>query len=65
MTATYHVPGVSCAHCERAISEEVAAVPGVTNVTVDLATKVVTVEGEALDDSALRAAISDAGYEAV
>ena len=62
---TYSVPGMSCAHCERAVTTELKSVAGVTDVRVDLATKVVTVDGEALDDSTLRAAIADAGYEAV
>ncbi len=37
--------------------------PGVTKVEVDLATKLVVVEGADLDDGALRAAIEEAGYE--
>jgi copper chaperone CopZ len=39
-------------------------VPGVSAVEVDLETKLVTVRGEFLDDSAVRAAIQEAGYEA-
>ena len=61
---TYSVPGMSCAHCERAVSEELAHVPGVSSVEVDLETKLVVVRGEALDDDALRKAIRAAGYEA-
>ena len=33
---TYHVPGMSCAHCEQAVSTEVEAVAGVASVAVDL-----------------------------
>ena len=61
---TYTVPGMHCGHCERAVKEEVGAVAGVDSVDVDLETKLVTVRGEGLDDSALRAAIEEAGYEA-
>jgi copper chaperone CopZ len=46
------------------IREEVSEVDGVDEVAVDLDTKVVTVRGHELDDSALRAAIAEAGYEA-
>jgi copper chaperone CopZ len=46
------------------IREEVAEVEGVEGVDVDLETKVVTIRGSALDDTALRAAIEEAGYEA-
>jgi copper chaperone CopZ len=62
--ATYSVPAMHCQHCEKAVKEEVSAVDGVTAVEVDLATKLVTVTGESLDDAALRAAIEEAGYEA-
>jgi len=61
---TYSVPGMHCAHCERAVSEELAAVPGVDSVEVDLERKLVVVRGAPLDDAALRAAIEEAGYEA-
>jgi copper chaperone CopZ len=46
------------------IREEVSEVEGVDVVDVDLDTKVVTVSGRDLNDSALRAAIAEAGYEA-
>jgi copper chaperone CopZ len=53
-----------CAHCVRAVEEEVGAVPGVACVDVDLDTKRVSVRGEGLDDASLRAAIEEAGYAA-
>jgi copper chaperone len=61
---TYTVPGMSCSHCVRAVSEEVERVAGVETVDIELETKQVTVRGHALDDAALRAAIDEAGYEA-
>lgn len=61
---TYTVPAMSCGHCKQAVSAELAAVAGVDTVDVDLDTKLVTVRGHGLDDSALRAAIEEAGYEA-
>jgi len=62
-TLTYSVPGVSCAHCQSAITEEVSGVEGVASVAVDLDTKTVTVTGEQLDEAAIVAAIDEAGYE--
>jgi copper chaperone CopZ len=61
---TYSVPSMSCGHCQRAVSSQIAAVPGVHSVAVDLGAKLVTVSGEQLEDSAIRAAIEEAGYEA-
>lgn len=63
-TLEYSVPAMHCGHCERAVKEEVTAVPGVSSVEVDLETKLVTVTGQSLDDAALRAAIDEAGYQA-
>lgn len=62
-TMTYRVPGMTCDHCTRAVSGEIAAVDGVTGVEVDLDTKLVTVTGDALEDQSIRAAIEEAGYE--
>ena len=63
-TVTYSVPAIHCAHCAMSIREEVSEVEGVDAVDVDLETKRVVVHGESLDDAAVRAAISEAGYEA-
>lgn len=62
-TLTYSVPGMTCGHCESAVKTEVSAVPGVTDVAVDLDTKLVTVIGEQLDDATIVAAIDEAGFE--
>lgn len=61
---TFVVPGMTCAHCQAAVREEVSAVPGVREVAVDLDTKRVDVRGDGLDGDAVRAAIEEAGYEA-
>ena len=64
-TVTYSVPDMSSGHCRAAITDEVSAVAGVDSVDVDLATKLVRISGENLDDSALASAIDAAGYVAV
>jgi copper chaperone len=65
-TKTYTVTGMTCSHCVAAVTEEVGAVAGVDDVSVDLDTGNVTVatEGE-VDDAAVRAAVEEAGYEVV
>ena len=62
-TFTYTVPDIHCSHCEHAITAEVSRVAGVRAVDVDLAGKLVRVEGEEISDVAIRAAIDEAGYE--
>ena len=58
----FSVPGISCGHCQAAITQEVGAVAGVVAVDVDLDSKLVTVRGEALDRDDIVAAIDEAGY---
>jgi copper chaperone len=63
-TATYTVVGMTCGHCVSAVTEEVSQVPGVTGVDVDLQSGGLTVTSSApVDDSAVRAAVEEAGYE--
>ncbi|MBI5310584.1 MAG: heavy-metal-associated domain-containing protein [Actinobacteria bacterium] len=61
---SYLVEGMSCGHCEAAVKQEVGEVSGVSDVSVDLATKLVVVRGAGLSDEAIRAAIDEAGYDA-
>jgi copper chaperone len=63
-TSTYTVTGMTCGHCVSAVSEEVGALPGVTEVQVDLPSGAVTVTSETpLDEAAVAAAVEEAGYE--
>ncbi|MGW2377215.1 MULTISPECIES: heavy-metal-associated domain-containing protein [Kitasatospora] len=65
-TITYTVSGMSCGHCEKAISEELSALAGVTEVAADAQAGTVTVSSEApLAEEQVRAAIDEAGYELV
>ena len=59
----FTVQGMTCSGCARKVSAAVNQVPGVTAADVDLPTGTVMVTGTALDDSAIRGAISGAGYQ--
>ncbi|MEH3067572.1 MAG: heavy-metal-associated domain-containing protein [Aeromicrobium erythreum] len=64
MTTTYDVTGMTCAHCVAAVTEELSALDGVTDVAVDLVaggTSHVTVTGDPSSD-AVREAVAEAGY---
>ncbi len=65
-TDTYRVTGMTCGHCVTAVNDEIVALAGVTDVTVDLVaggTSTVTVESDSpLDPELVAAAIDEAGY---
>jgi copper chaperone len=58
----YGVEGMTCAHCRAAVAGEVAGVPGVMGVEVELETGRLTVRGQDIDDQAVAAAVAEAGY---
>jgi copper chaperone len=60
---TCTVNGMTCGHCVLSVREEVSEVAGVTGVDVDLASGRMIVRGSAIDDSAIEAAVDEAGYE--
>ena len=65
-TEQFQVPGISCQHCVNAITQEVAALPGVQQVQVALDSKLVTVQhSEAVTTAGIVAAINEAGYDEV
>ena len=58
------VTGMTCSHCERAVTEELSMMDGVQSVEVDLASGIVTVTSAGpLDRGDLREAIAEAGYQ--
>lgn len=61
----YHVSGMTCGHCASAVSSEIGALPGVTDVDVTLVaggTSLVTVTAEpALSAEQISEALSEAG----
>ncbi|MFD9029775.1 heavy-metal-associated domain-containing protein [Streptomyces sp. NPDC059567] len=66
LTTVYQVKGMTCGHCEGAVSSEISEIAGVSSVTAVAATGQVTVVSETpLDEAAVRAAVDEAGYELV
>lgn len=62
-TQTFLVDGMTCGHCAGTVQTKVQGVDGVERATVDLAAKSVTVESSAIvDDEAIAAAVTEAGY---
>lgn len=60
---SYTVTGMTCEHCVKAVTEEVRAIDGVTDVQVDLDTGGLTINSTApVEDAAVAAAVDEAGY---
>ena len=65
-STTFTVTGMTCAHCQRAVSEEISGVDGVESVTVDLASGTVTVTAsQPVDRADIAVAVAEAGYTLV
>jgi copper chaperone len=62
-TVTWTVTGMTCKHCVAAVTEEVSAITGVTDVSVDLDSGEVTVTADPQPDrDRVAAAVDEAGY---
>lgn len=63
MSTELNISGMTCGHCQTAVTNALKSVPGVQDAQVDLKTGKAVVEGQA-DVSALLAAVSEEGYTA-
>ena len=61
-TKTYKVFGMNCSHCKACVEKAVFALDGVVFAVADVAKKELVVEGS-VDETALKTAIEDAGFE--
>jgi copper chaperone len=64
-SADYTVYGMTCDHCVASVTEEVSEVAGVESVDVDLASGSLVVTGAGFSADEIKAAVVEAGYEAV
>jgi copper chaperone CopZ len=65
-TTSYQVTGLTCGHCVVAVTEELRALPEVSEVAVDLVaggvSTVTVTSTEPLTEDAVAAALDEAGY---
>lgn len=62
-TSNWTVTGMTCGHCVASVKEEVAEIPGVQAVEVDLASGALDITSEtALDRTTVETAVREAGY---
>ena len=59
---TYRVLGMNCSHCKACVEKAAFALEGVVFAVADVAKKELVVEG-AVDETVLKTAIEDAGFE--
>jgi copper chaperone len=65
-TTEFQVTGMTCSHCEHAVSSEVSQIAGVDNVEVSAATgRLAVTSSEPVADERVLAAVVEAGYTAV
>jgi copper chaperone CopZ len=64
-TRSYTVDGMTCGHCRKSVIDQVLQVQGVKGADVDLDSRQLTVAGESFEDSAIQAAVDEAGYTLV
>ena len=58
------IEGMRCGHCTSNVDKALREIPGVSDVTVDLASKTATVEAEdGVSDEAFKNAVDDLGFE--
>lgn len=66
-TTTYQVTGMTCGHCTAAVTEELTAIDGVTNVEIDLVkggtSPVHVTSARELAREEVATAVEEAGYE--
>jgi Cu+-exporting ATPase len=65
VTVALRIGGMTCASCVARVERALRAVPGVTDVAVNLATETATVHATAVQPATLRAAVEAAGYDAI
>lgn len=68
-TSTYQVQGMTCGHCATSVTEELAALEGVSEVHIDLvaggASTITLTAEHPLSTEEVRAAVEEAGYTLV
>jgi len=63
MSTELNISGMTCGHCQTAVTKALKSVPGVENAQVNLQTGEAVIEGRA-DVQALLAAVTEEGYGA-
>jgi len=58
------IEGMSCSHCSESVKKALSKLSGVKAVNVDLNKKIAVVDVDNVEDSILKEAVNEAGFEA-
>ncbi len=61
---TLHIDGMSCGHCLNAVKKALTALPGITNLSVEIGRADLNYDPAAIDQTRIAAAVTAAGYKA-
>lgn len=65
-STTYTVQGMTCDHCAGSVTAEVTKIPGITDISIDVAAGRLTVSSAGpVSDEAVTEAVEEAGYQVV
>jgi copper chaperone len=64
MNIILNVSGMTCGHCEAAVSKAIKSITGVQTVEVSRATGTATIEGNNINTDSLIAIVIEEGYTA-
>ncbi|MDV7338892.1 heavy-metal-associated domain-containing protein [Terasakiella sp. A23] len=62
MSTTYIVDGMTCSHCSQAVTNALKSIDDDAEISIDLTTKKVTINGLDNEDQ-IKEAIEDAGFD--
>lgn len=66
MKKEMHIEGMNCGHCTSSVDKALRALPGVKEVTVDLASKTAILETESdISNETLKKTVTDLGFQVV
>lgn len=65
MKKTIRIEGMSCEHCVNSVTTTLNEIKGISSVVVSLDEKTAVIQAEGVEDSIIKQAIDDIGFDVV
>lgn len=65
MKKTIRIEGMSCEHCVNSVTTTLNEIKGISSVVVNLDEKTAVIQAEGVEDSIIKQAIDDIGFDVV